>query len=490
MPCSKCDSTIIYIEDYETCPKCEHVLIVPLGDSLKIHDCFSHKHDGLFLQTIKKCKKKQIISSVFWQREKLIRKFNSQYSTLNVETLFSCNLLIRRLITHGGFLEQEDLSESDIEKLIRNYGALARFAGNRSRLESGTWNMVCLAKYDLNRLENLSFKDIMLFRNEKHDQVMDTFHKHNLMSAKEADTKLEEWKKDFVPVELGSKQIHSTHETISTFYELISMLYVAFFHNNLYSEAFGLPDAKNIAISSLKLKQFVSLFPIHDDGISACKTNRFFEHVNTLFEGKSKQFFSNFVVSEENPKANPLFLQIDDLILISQTFTELYCYVLHAIIDKNTFDLETRKRSKIFESKIVKERFEGLRYRYLANYEVKNKLEIDGIAISDYKVYVIEVKGWGSRRLLEEKSSEVILTRDIKNSIDGKHFVHKTNKTRTKVSLPKKVIWVKKNYSKFNIPKNVPVSGLLVINEAPTIPEYNGCKIIFINDFESLNEDR
>ena len=103
---------------------------------------------------------------------------------------------------------------------------------------------------------------------------------------------------------------------------------------------------------------------------------------------------------------------------------------------------------------------------------------------------MIEVKGWGSRRLLEEKSSEAILTRDIKNSIDGKHFVHKTNKTRIKVSLPKKVLWVKKNHSKFNISENVPVSGLLVINEAPTRTEYNGCKIIFINDFESLNEDR
>ena len=350
--------------------------------------------------------------------------------------------------------------------------------------------MVCLDKYDLNRLEHFPFEYIKLFRNEKHEQVIDTFHKHSLMSAKEANTKFEEWKKDFVPVELGSKKIDSTHETISIFYELISMLYVAFFRNKLYSEAFGLPDAKNIAISPLDLKRFVSLFPIHNGVISACKTDRFFEHVNTLFEGKSEQFFSNFVVSEENPKANPLFLQIDDLVLISQTFTELYCYALHAIIDKNTFDLETRKRSKIFESKIVKERFEGLGYRYFANYKVPNKLEIDGIAVSDYKVYVIEVKGWGSRRLLEEKSSEAILTRDIKNSINGKHFVHKTKKTRTKVSLSKKVRWVKKNRSKFNIPKDIPVSGLLVINEAPTMTEYNRCKIIFINDFESLNEDR
>ena len=30
-------------------------------------------------------------------------------------------------------------------------------------------------------------------------------------------------------------------------------------------------------------------------------------------------------------------------------------------------------------------------------------MEIDGIAISDSKVFVIEVKGWGAKKLLEEK---------------------------------------------------------------------------------------
>ena len=465
------------------------MLIVPLDDSLKIYDYFTHKLNDLVLQTIEKCTKKQIISSVFWQREKLIRKFVSQYSALDVETLFSCTLLIRRLIAYNGFLGRENLSESNIEKLIHDYGILARFASNRSRLESGTWNMVCLVKYDLNRLENLSLQNIKLFRNEKHDQVIDTFYKHNLMPANDANTKIEKLKKDFIPVELGSKKIYSTHETISTFYELISTLYVAFFRDKLHSEAFGLPDTENITISPLELKQFVTSFLIHDGCITVCEIDHFLKHVSRLFENKFEQFCSNFVISEKNPKANPLFLQIDDRVLISQAFAELYSYVLHAIVDKDAFDRETRKRSRIFESRIVKKHFERLGYRYHANYMVKNKLEIDGIAISDHKVYVIEVKGWGSRRLLEEKSSEVILTRDIKYSIDGKHFVHRTNKTKTKVSLPEKISWVKENRSKFNIRKNMPVSGLLVINEAPTITEYNGCKIIFINDFESLDEN-
>jgi len=113
-------------------------------------------------------------------------------------------------------------------------------------------------------------------------------------------------------------------------------------------------------------------------------------------------------------------------------------------------------------------------------------MEIDGISISDSNVFVIEVKGWGARRLLEERSSKEILERDIKNAIDGRHFVFSVKKTRRKVSLPKKVSWIRENKSRFRIPNNTKITGLLVINEKPLLSEYNGCKIMFIDDFEYI----
>ena len=179
----------------------------------------------------------------------------------------------------------------------------------------------------------------------------------------------------------------------------------------------------------------------------------------------------------------PLFLQIENVVFVSQTFTELYSYVLHAILNKDEFDKETEKRSKIFEQKIVKTQFESNGFRYIPNYVVKNKMEIDGIAISDLEVFVIEVKGWGSRKLLEEKTSKEHLDRDIKNSVDGIYISHSTGKIKQKVPLPTKVSMVNSHRKKFRILEQAKIIGLLVINERPTISHYNGCQVMFVDDF-------
>jgi len=487
LPCNICSSTLLYIGDSPTCPKCEKLSVVPYEDSLKIADHFIAKHNQLFMEIIRKYKKIHIITNAFWSREKLIRNFTTNYSTLNIEKLLACNLLIRRLIESNEFLEKENIEESEIEKLIETYGVLSRFEEDRSKLEAGTWNMLKSVKYDLNNLEKLPLKDsIYLFPNENYNRVLETFSKYNITSQKKAEEKIQEWKKDLVPVVPGSNKIFSTKKTISKFYELISMLYMAFFRSKIYSEAFEMPNSKKITISPMDLKRFVSLYPTHDDGVSTRESTQFPGEVMSRFGGKYKQFFENFVISEKNPNASPLFLQIGDHVLLSQAFTELYCYFLHAILDKEEFDNETRKRSRIFESQIVKERFEKEGYRYIPNYLVKGKMEIDGISISDSNVFVIEVKGWGARRLLEERSSKEILERDIKNAIDGRHFDFSMKKTRKKVSLPRKVSWIRENKSRFRIPNNAEITGLLVINEKPLISEYNGCKIMFIDDFEYI----
>lgn len=113
-------------------------------------------------------------------------------------------------------------------------------------------------------------------------------------------------------------------------------------------------------------------------------------------------------------------------------------------------------------------------------------MEIDGIAISPDLVYVVEVKGWGSKRLIEEHTSKKILEKEIKNSIDGLHIHVKTGKTTRPVSLPKKISWVTKNKERFKIKESAKIKGLLVINEPPPITEYSDCKIIFVDDFEFI----
>ena len=149
MPCKTCNSTLIYIEDSLTCPKCEKLSVVPYQDSLKIVEHFVKIFKKRFEVEIRKYTKIHVITNVFWEREKLIRDFTENYTTIDIERLLSCNLLMRRLIQLNGFSEQEEINESKINQIIKTYATLLQFEDDGVKLEAGNWNMLNSVKYEL-----------------------------------------------------------------------------------------------------------------------------------------------------------------------------------------------------------------------------------------------------------------------------------------------------------------------------------------------------
>ncbi|MCH7560108.1 MAG: NERD domain-containing protein [Thaumarchaeota archaeon] len=482
MTCEKCGHILFYLYDDLLCPKCEKLSIVPYSDSIKITEHFISYLNELIENELKNYSKYSLIITAFWEREKHIRNFNNNYGLLDLDPLLSYNLLMRRIIQMNNFSDKKTNPEK-IKKLIKTFGTFSRLEEFRQSLESRTWSLLYMKKYDLKRLDDLSLTDVHYCSNENYDRIERTFLKHNIVSKSKGEKLIQEWGMD---VDLNVKKFSrylSPRETISIFYELMSMLYVIFFKNKLYVEAFGFFDSNKSTINPITLKKIAESYPVHDDALSTAKLDEFTAFVITKLGGKYKEFFQNFVLSEENPSAIPLFFKFNDLILISQAFSNLFHYALLAFVHKNEFNDETERRSKIFELNIVKNHFENKGYRYITDYKIKNKMQIDGIAISDSQVYVIEVKGWSSKRLIEEKTTKNILERDIKNAIDGFHFVRKSNKNRKTVSLPKKVNQIRTDRIKLKISENAKIEGMLVINESPTLNEYNGCKIVFVDDF-------
>lgn len=487
MPCKVCSHLLLRIEDDKlTCPKCESLRVAPYEDSLKITEHFISYLNLLIENELKKYSRLSIITNAFWEREKVIRSFQEHHTTINLELLLSCNLLIRRLFKLNEIPNKEEATSEKIPELIKTYGVFSRVEEFRQRLEAGTWSLLYMKKYDLTDLHKLALDDVHFCPNENYDRVSQMLSKHNIMSEEKAEENMKIWKQDFSPSIKKFSRYLSPRETISIFYEMISMFYVAFFRNKVYFEAFGVPDLSKLTIKPISIKKIVESYPFHNNALTAAKLDEFTSLLIAKLGGKYKQFLENFVISDDNPNAVPLFLKINDLVFISQAYTNLYHYVLVSLIHKEEFDDETKKRSKIFESNIVKEYFEKNNHRYIYDYKKKGKLQIDGIAISDSQTYVIEVKGWGSKRLIEERTSKEIIDRDIKNAVDGFHYVHKTNKNKATVSLPKKVNWVKEHKKELEISENSEVTGMLVINEPPTLSEYNGCKIMFIDDFEYI----
>lgn len=489
MPCKICNSTLIYVYEYLTCPKCEKLTLVPYNDSLKIANYLLNQYKTKFFEAVKIFKKNHLLENIFLQREIEIRRFLRQYSTLDISRLLTCTLLLRRIFQMSDFSEQKDVTENDAIKVITTYAHLVDFEEACIKLKVNHFTMVKLFKYDLNNLQNLSIdNNTVIFPNEQYDRIMATFEKFNIMSAEMAENKMQEWRNmNILFPKPGSDKSYTSEDTIKRFYGWISSFYTAFYRNKLCIEAFGLPN-ENLDIDPMMIKEFVTKQEVHGDSLSSSNYHGFKSELDIDFKTKSTEFENIFVLSQDNLTAFPLFVKLDDKVLISQAFGELYCYVLHAILNKDLFDEETKRRSKEFEGNIVKNKFEERGFSYKPPFKVKGNspMEIDGIAISDSQVYVIEVKGWGAKRLIEEKSSEDNLMRDIKNSIFGFHYVVKINKLKKNVSLPKKVEWVNNNRTKCGISPSVEITGLLVINQHPPFSECACCKIEFIDDMSVL----
>jgi len=304
------------------------------------------------------------------------------------------------------------------------------------------------------------------------------------MPEEQAKKKMDALRPQLEPIIPGSMKSNNASETVTRFFETISMWYTGLFSNKLYRSAFGLSRMKEITIKPFPLKLFATSYEVKADEATRTTYADFSQQSEKYFGKDSNQLIEHFVLSEGHPEANPLFLRLENSVLISPHFAEFFSYVLHAMLDRDIFDTEVEKRSRLFESNIVKEEFEKKGFRYLPNQGVKNKMQIDGIAISDSIVYVMEVKGWKAKDLIQDSHTREILEEEIRNAIDGLGFPRNTGNTRKKVSLPQKVEWVKNQRKKFGILPQADIVGMLVINREPVISEYEGCIIRYVDDFE------
>ena len=482
MPCNICNSLFIYYNNYTVCYCNTNVVIVPYDDSINIIQHHIAKNKIQFENHIRTYKKNELIKGVFWTREKYIRKFMEIYSAIEVDKLASTSNLLRRLFVMNEFSEEKHVDNNTIQSIIAEYTKILDMEDGKIKLEAKTFNMISSVVYDRNNLESIQLKNIGLFANENYVRLINTFGRHGIMSEEKARAKIQEEKQNIRLVRAGSNRISSVKKTIEKFYDLISSLYSFFCKNKLYQETFSFP-MENIEINPIDIKKFNAKYPMIEKP-TEINFLLFKNDLLRMFKEKFDEVIVNFVLSDDNRDAFPLFIKIEDKIIISQAFGELYCYFLHAIVNKKEFDKETEKRSKIFEQKIVKRYFEELGFRYYKNVPIPN-MEIDGIAISDDIVYVIEVKGWGLRKLLEEKTSAEFLVREIKSAITGIRHNAISGKIKRRRPIKDKVMWVSNNKELFHIKKTAIVAGLLVINEQPIISEYLNCKIINVDDMSN-----
>jgi nuclease-like protein len=380
------------------------------------------------------------------------------------------------------FLETRSISNRN--SVVKSYRTIIRVEEILEQVEVGNTVLLRTVHYDLNKLRDLSIGDIVYCETEEYQKIKKIMEKFNVMPEEKAKKKMDAWHSQLDPIIPDSKKSNNAGETIARFFETISMWYTGLFSNKLYQSAFELSRMEEITIKPFELKVFATSYEAKADEATRTTYVDFLQQSEKFFGKDSNQIIEHFVLSERHPEANPLFLGLEDSVLVSPHFAEFFSYALHAILDRDILDKEVEKRSRLFESSIVKEEFEKQVFRYLPNQGIKNKMQIDGIAISNSKVYVIEAKGWKAKDLIQDSYTREILEDEIRNAIDGLDFTRNSGKTTKKVSLPEKVEWVKNQRKKLGISAQADIIGILVINREPVISEYKGCIVRYVDDFE------
>jgi hypothetical protein len=110
LPCGKCGSKRLYFFDDPLCPTCDKLAIIPTTDALAIINHFINTYRKTFLEEVRDFNKNELLSLVFWEREKIIRQFYTNYTPIDQQGLATCNLLLKRVIRMNDFLETRSIS--------------------------------------------------------------------------------------------------------------------------------------------------------------------------------------------------------------------------------------------------------------------------------------------------------------------------------------------------------------------------------------------
>ncbi len=185
-----------------------------------------------------------------------------------------------------------------------------------------------------------------------------------------------------------------------------------------------------------------------------------------------------------------------DYVCITKDFSRFIYTILHSIITKDLFDIETVRLSKEFEDEKVKAEFERNGYIYVSNITDKRKatLQIGGLAIKSKEYYVVECKGLRLKRLLDEPDTLSYIIRDLKRYVLGKEYTTKKDRQiveRDKPSLISKLEYGKQNVcvlgAKYGFDADIDeFEGAIVTMSYPLINEFKGVKILSIDQISGL----
>lgn len=485
LPCEKCGKMRIDMGEL-VCPYCNKFTILNDNIAQEIANKRLEIIKKIWKNRIMDVDKTELLIHVFEKREhETFKFFDSLYSMDLVGMLAMCQLL--QEIMKMKNMNETGLKEPVQSKILDIYGHVIDEKRHCHHIKSDLEKMLYYKKYQRDCMtEQELLEGFGLFYTEEYAMLEKNYKKYNIVTegkdgglVKRYREEIEEIKKH--PINLES---YTPEERVKEAYDIICSLYIGLLQDDVFRDSFNLERYKEIITDPNQFGEFVrSTF----DGKKECSEAKFLRNACNIF-GKDSEMLKKLLLFEEsNPDVFPCFMKITidskNIVLIDHNLCTIIYFILHAIIVKKAFDEETAKRGKEFENK-PGELFKKYGFKYFKNKGIKNKMEIDGIAVDDNYCFIIEVKGKMIPILFMDQKTREKLIRDGKGVVDGYEYTGKVK--REKPSLIKKIEYVKQNCKKFEIPdrNKVKFQGIVVSRFYQWILKHNGVKFMTDEELE------
>lgn len=487
MPCARCDSLKISIRRRLACPRCEHIRLVPRNDAGRKLEELACRAEKQLVGEMRAYARDDILTTVFKKREQIARESRFDRRLMDVRTVLGCSAAIKKIATTKAGFGSRPVDSERLSSLSQMLGNMLLRMEKASDLEAGTYVLLHMEKYHLKSLVSADLDTFPLHPNERYVRAFVARSDLGIM------TQLQAEQHAAAPgsggrAAPGARTMLTVEDAARDYYQTSYMLADAFFGGPVRKKYGAPPDLDRVKIPLYYLQKFASLLPYDREGIAVCSADRFEELARKVFGADCQSFERDFVMSSARPGAFPLFLKIGGKVYGSQYFGIYYLCALLNVVHRGEFDLETRRRGRLYESRVVPAHFRKQGFTYHANLKVKNArlarkvkkdFEIDGVAVSPGAAYVIEAKYWNPRKFLGSDGRYSAYDDLIRGSIEGTQRERDRKKWKeVGVALAVKAEWIEENRERFGIPAGTAVKRALVTNTYPTAREYKGCEII------------
>src|SRR5208282_383008 len=493
MPCKICGTELVFVGQWPgspKCPKCDSLRILDRSSALQISRERLEYLDQLFVQSMRKFNRDQLIGHIVWAREKYARSFCEEYQFLEMSMFVSYSHLIRRLIAERDFSNLVVANDQSTEQLIDLYSTYLGHRNEDIYLQNGFAELMAKSPFDFSTLTlKQKLSNFVSVCNEKFLPIHETYANNEIYDEAAAKRKFEEYSKEREVMMKSSKRTSSVPYSPQAFihqnFPILNSLYCGLRKNEIYAEqTFDFASYKKASISPSKLMDLVNAFPIFTDKPTIVEGALLRVEMDKIFDGNLIEIEKALVFNQNNQETFPLLVELNDQVLIPHRTAYLVFAFLHPFLHKDLFNAETERRSKELEANKTKLAFESAGFRYYPNLTDKKKatLEIDGIAIVGRTMYVVEVKAWGMKTFFEHKEGQQRLERDLRGVVDGYKYSTIDGQPRTEriVSLQEKIQFVERNMEIWGLdPRDYDsFKGIIVIKDYPPINEYKGVRIV------------